>query len=393
MAGRKRIPRTAWLLAAAQLLLLAAILASLYALMNLPLSESQRANRSGQRVVIDAVTGQVAVLSAPEVPAFDVAPEAPPAPDTPPTPTPAEPEAPTPTPGAAATPDTALPPLALTRKPVHITAVARGAASLAEAPADAVTERSDAGVLPKRGSDGATPATLYGRPHSWPKKPVPSVAVLLTGLGRDDALMKAALALPPEISLSFSPYGKDSREWSVYARNLGHEAWLDLPAETDGFPVADPGPLGVHRGLSRAEIVSRLRKAMQVLPGFVGFVLPPGQTALTQGDVIMPALEELRQRGLLVAVGSSAVKPETIAHLGEVRGELLFAGLASAVDAGEDDLRSLMQRAESAAGGGAAVLVVMEASPPALKVLGSWARDAQDRTALVPASAFARPAR
>lgn len=396
MAGRKRIPRTAWLLAAAQLLLLAAILASLHALMNLPLAESKRANGSGQRVVIDAVTGQVAALSAPETPLFDVAPEAPPelpvAPPEPDAPATPEPAPSAPTPDTEAKPeDAAIPPLVLARKPVHIAAVARGENSLADAPADAVTERSDAGVLPKRGSDGATPATLYGRPYSWPKQPKASVAILLTGLGLDDAVMKDALALPPEVSLSFSPYGKDSREWSVYARNLGHEAWLDLPAETDGFPANDPGPLAVHRGLSRTEIVSRLRKAMQVLPGFVGFVLPPGQAVLPQADIIMPTLEELRQRGLLVAVASSAVKPETLSHLGEVRGELLFAGAASASDAEANDLLSLLQRAEAAAG---SVLVVMEASPSTLHVLTAWTKEAQGRGVLVPASALAaRPAR
>src|SRR5262249_41642783 len=95
---------------------------------------------------------------------------------------------------------------------------------LAPAPDSALVEASPIGPLPKIGPDGRQPWQVYARPFNAPDNK-PLVAVLVTGLGLSSATTEAAIAkLPPEITLSFSPYAEKLGDWLTAARAAGHEA-------------------------------------------------------------------------------------------------------------------------------------------------------------------------
>lgn len=397
-AVAKRIPRAAWVLVVVQCVLLALLLFSLQQWMGLSSRETKRANSSQQRIIIDPVTGAIAGLDVvdPDAPAFEVVEEEetpePPAPEPtkPPEATPPEAETPAPTSPEPVIPETLESgDLQLTPTPVRIAAVGRSEASLEAAPAAEVHDAET--DLPKRGPGGASPALVYARPFRWEREKAnpPTIAILVTGLGLEARAADAALKLPPGVTLSFSPYGKDSREWAAYARNLGHEVWLDLPAQTKGFPTADPGPMGIFKGLSPESTVARLREAMKLFPGYVGMVLPPEQTLLPEPGVIMPVIEELRMRGLLMVTPTSSLSLESLPHLAEAKGDLLLADILADRTGSAAFIGAQLRKAEERAQSGATPLVVLQAHPLSLRLLSEWAASLKDRhIVLVPVSAL-----
>jgi polysaccharide deacetylase 2 family uncharacterized protein YibQ len=121
------------------------------------------------------------------------------------------------------------PPLALEPEP-----------SLAVDPA--LVELAPVGKLPRIAADGRTPLQAFAR-RSRHGCATPCAAVIVTGLGLAEQPSVRALALPPEIGLSFSPYADRPAVWQARARAGGHEVLLDLPLQPPRFPRDDGGPL------------------------------------------------------------------------------------------------------------------------------------------------------
>ncbi|MDP1340887.1 divergent polysaccharide deacetylase family protein, partial [Klebsiella variicola] len=76
------------------------------------------------------------------------------------------------------------------------------------------------------------------------------------------ATAHAIETLPPEVTLSFAPYGPRLQEWIDKAREAGHEVLLELPMEPFGYPQNDPGPHTLLTGGNTAENISRLEWLM-----------------------------------------------------------------------------------------------------------------------------------
>lgn len=75
-------------------------------------------------------------------------------------------------------------------------------------------------------------AFLYGRKTAT--SALPKVAVVLYQTGLDEDLFEHALeVLPPNVTLSFSPYAQDAADKIIQARQMGFEAMLDIPQTTD----------------------------------------------------------------------------------------------------------------------------------------------------------------
>jgi polysaccharide deacetylase 2 family uncharacterized protein YibQ len=441
MASRavlSRIPRVAWGLIAAQLLLIAALLLSLGHLFAQTTEESLRAGAAMQRVVIDSKTGIITSgnfkpepLPSGTIPAFDVAPDGTrekadgarkkpesaggtgtkKKPDSPkPAATPAhkpvtvsgqKSEAAPPAKPAVSAGTT---PVARDTKPLPaarsfvldvaeplLAPVPRQQASLVMAPAPEVSEQTPQGILPKHSAGKSTPASLYGRPYQWQpaetQKPV--VAVLVIGLGLNARGMEAALQLPPEISFSFSPYGEHSPRWVEWARNGGHEAWMDLPAQTEAFPLDDPGPLGIFKPMSIEQVQKNFRKLMLRFTGYVGFVLPASQTVLKEQMLFLPVAKELEARGLLLAVPTSDVAPESLNYLGPLKKNILLADMLADQEIDENFIRSRLSRLEDQARAKRTAFAVVRAHPLALRLLAEWAKTLPAKNIeLVPVSAL-----
>ncbi len=177
-----------------------------------------------------------------------------------------------------------------------IPAYPRTNASLNAAPNPELTETTQSGSLPKAGAAG-TPMRYYGRPFT-PTLNKPVIAIVITHLGASKTATEQALKLPLDVTLAFNPYAEYTPLWLEGARNLGHESWLMLPVEPEGFPANDPGPLSLLQAASEAQNKQRLHQVMQKAAGFAGLVLPPDQTLTDNKAARDLLLEEAKERGI-----------------------------------------------------------------------------------------------
>ena len=179
----------------------------------------------------------------------------------------------------------------------------------AAAPSDGVTltpvdqtliEVRDDLRLPIIAVDGRQPWSTYARPFNVDDTR-PWVAVMVTNLGLNRRITDAAIQLlPGAVTLSFSPYADDLEAWLEAARAAGHEVFMDLPLEPLDFPRDDPGPSTLLTNLSTADNLNRLEWVLGRAPGFVGVATWMGSQFTTVEDAMMPVLEGLKERGLMI---------------------------------------------------------------------------------------------
>jgi polysaccharide deacetylase 2 family uncharacterized protein YibQ len=128
----------------------------------------------------------------------------------------------------------------------------------------------------------------------------PRIAVVITGLGLSKAATEQAVdRLPPEISLSFSPYAGQLNGWIARARARGHEVLIDLPMEPATFPNDDPGPRALLIGLTPAQNLERLRWILGRGQGYIGVAGVLGSRFTTSEAALQPILETLKTRGIM----------------------------------------------------------------------------------------------
>jgi hypothetical protein len=119
----------------------------------------------------------------------------------------------------------------------------------------------------------------------------PRIGVLVTGLGLNRGVTAAAIAdLPPEVSLSFSPYAPELAAWIDAAHAYGHEAMLDLPLEPRNYPQDDPGPLGLLTALNGQENLRRLDELLKDADGIAGVATQFGDRFLADEAALRPVL-------------------------------------------------------------------------------------------------------
>ena len=192
---------------------------------------------------------------------------------------------------------------------------------LPTAPEPALVESSPNGPLPKIGPDGRQPWQAYARPFEAPETK-PRVAILLTGLGLSAAATEAAIKLPPDVTLAFSPYAEKLGEQLAAARFAGHETLLDLPLEPTNYPQHDPGPYTLLTTLSNTDNVSRLEWVLSRGVGYVGVVGEFGSKFSTSSTYLLPLFEALKRRGVMYVdakASSDSVAGRTARDMGVPR--------------------------------------------------------------------------
>lgn len=165
-------------------------------------------------------------------------------------------------------------------------------------PAETAEAASPAAAQAETGAD-APPAAAEETAPAVAAAP-PRIAVVITGLGLAEAESEQAIdRLPPQISLSFSPYAEQLGDWIARARAKGHEALIDLPMEPVTFPDDDPGPRALMTGLQTEENLERLRWILDRAQGYIGVAAMMGSRFAASEVALQPVFETLKARGIL----------------------------------------------------------------------------------------------
>lgn len=261
---------------------------------------------------------------------------------------------------------------------------------LAPAPDPGLVEDSPNGPLPIIGADGRQAWQVYARPFDA-RDTRPRVAVIVTGIGLDQTLSQAALdRLPGAVTLGFDPYAADIKTALANARNLGHEVLIGMPLEPLDYPRQDPGPLTLLTSLDASQNGARLDKLMGESSGYVGMVAIMGSRFDSETTSVMPMLETLKRRGLML-VDDKPPGQSVLAPLA-AQMKLPWAAGNSVIDA-ESDPATIDQdfaAIETSAKSSGAAVAIAAISPALLDRLGQWLGSLDSKgLALAPASAVA----
>lgn len=153
-------------------------------------------------------------------------------------------------------------------------------------------------TLPLTLGPGGQPAWLqnavaFSVPHGRP-----IIAIVLDDVGVNKSHAEQAIALPPEITLSFMTYANHVDDMAKRARAKGHELMVHVPMEPLSNEI-DPGPKALRVGYTEAEILERLRWGLGQFDGYVGINNHMGSRFTQDERGMRVVIEELRRRNLL----------------------------------------------------------------------------------------------
>ncbi|WP_421860153.1 divergent polysaccharide deacetylase family protein [Parvibaculum sp.] len=262
---------------------------------------------------------------------------------------------------------------------------------LSPVPDPALLEKTAESSLPKIGRDGRRPARVYARPVPPDTPATRRIALVVSGMGiSESATAHAIEVLPPEVTLSFAPYGSNLQQWIEKARDAGHEVLLELPMEPFGYPQNDPGPHTLLTSADGRENVSRLEWLMSRFTGYAGVMNYQGARFTTSPSALKPVLAAIEARGLLyIDNGASArsLAPTLAQDIG-----LPAVQATRIVDPVQNPevIATSLDMLEEASQQSGAALGVASGFPVTVDALAQWtAALKKDGFTLVPATALA----
>ena len=244
--------------------------------------------------------------------------------------------------------------------------------------------------LPRIATDGRMSMRVYARPFDAADKR-PRVALLVAGFGLSDADSRAAIAsLPPAVSLGVSPYSRDPEAMLAEARARGHEYFVTLPMESQGYPLNNSGVHALMTGVDPNQNDRNLEWVLSRMQGEVGLTGASdglrGERFAAAPGAIGPVLKQLAERGLMY------VDPRPSASSGQATlpGPVVTVTLVlddiqdpAAIDA---KLQELEKRARD---GDRIIGLAGRVRPVTMERIAGWARGLDGRgMVLVPVSAF-----
>lgn len=200
--------------------------------------------------------------------------------------------------------------------------IAEPVGSLAVAPLPGLIASGPNGPLPVISSSGRRASSAYARPTglSAETATLPRLALVVGGLGISETATRNAIDnLPPEVTLSFAPYGRQLQQWIDRAREAGHEVLLELPMEPYDYPANDPGPYTLLTSLSPGDNLDRLSWLMSRFSGYFGVTAYQGAKFTSSKTAMEPIFEALESRGIMyvdTGVSPRSVGPELASTLG-----------------------------------------------------------------------------
>ena len=280
-----------------------------------------------------------------------------------------------------------------------VLATLQGNVNMASVPVAALVEDSRYGPLPRISEDGRLPSDIYARPTPYkalPKAGEPvRIAIMVNGLGLSELATNQAInMLPGNVTLAFSPYGRNLQSWVRLSRQAGHEVMLQVPLEPYDYPDNDPGPHTLLTNLPPEENLKRLQWLMARFTGYVGVTNHMGAKFASAQTAFLPVLEELKTRGLIFLDDGTAAR-STAGAIARDLG-LGFSAAQIVIDAAQtpESIDEALKSLETAARENGLAIGVASSFPITIQRISEWSRSlSQKGVVLVPISAAisARP--
>lgn len=233
-----------------------------------------------------------------------------------------------------------------------------------------VEEQTAQGILPVIAPDGTKPWNYFAKKAASGS---PRIAVVVSQLGLSAQHTQDAIALPPAVSLSFSPYGREGMAALAEAASAaGHELLLDLPMQTARFPADDPGPYGIRTDLDASENLARLTAVLGKARGYVGLMGTSRDVVGNEAAKIVPLIQELERRGLLFVAGHAQPPAGMFRIQRKATVPVLLTDVVLDERITETHIRNQLARAEDRARTVGSALVLGRSYPLTVELLAEW---------------------
>lgn len=253
-------------------------------------------------------------------------------------------------------------------------------------------EQTKYGDIPRISPQGVTPFKAYSRPSITPASAngKPLIAIIVTGLGLDEATTVDAVdRLPENITLAFAPYGQTLDRTTNAARRQGHEILLEVPMEPFDYPQSDPGPQTLLTNQPARTNLDNLYWLMARFGGYIGIMNNLGARFSSSAADFTPIMEELGTRGLAYLDDNSSNRSlsRQLANANQV--PFTRANLTLDSNPSRAAILDKLTELENIAGQQGSAVGVVNALPVSIATIVSWAAGLADKDIeLVPVSAL-----
>ena len=247
--------------------------------------------------------------------------------------------------------------------------------ALKPAPDPRLIEVTPFGLLPRKAINGDKPFDIYSRPPDQPtgNSNLPKLSIVLIRSGISESLTtEASVVLPPEVSLSISPYATDVERQIRDIRNRGHEIFLDVVSKATDSYRDDRGPHALDLLEKQGDRRERLLWMMSRFTGYAGLI---GDIQEIDGrPTSLPSIiiQETRTRGLAYLElpqsrhSAAAVEPEASNESSLQLPVVVLAGERP------DDLAEALKGLDAKFKKDTKLIAVIDIGPLALDSLKGW---------------------
>ncbi len=253
--------------------------------------------------------------------------------------------------------------------------IPRGAKSAAPQPATDVrtagAEQRNAATTPLTATTG-----FVGKPLATPgaePEGNPRIAIIVRYLGLDERDTYSAInALRPEVTLAFSPYGRDVKGWALRARQSGHEVFAGVPMEPVGISATEAAPYMLLASLPADENIRRLEWALDQIDGYQGVINIMGGKLAQSPDAMRPFMQTLQTRGLAYVDDGAAAHPYAIMLAAQVNARYRVADGKVGSQPSPSSIERELKKLEDIAKEKGSALAVANADAETLRQLVIW---------------------
>jgi len=143
---------------------------------------------------------------------------------------------------------------------------------------------------------------------------LPRIAIVIDDVGMTEEGTKEAIALPPEVTLSFFPYAPGVQGKVNDAKAAGHEIFMHVPMEALGGE--DPGPDALRVDMDDRLLREKIVKNLDSFSGYVGINNHMGSKFTAFEPGMRDVMDQVKARGLIFLDSrtNAATKGEGIAR-------------------------------------------------------------------------------
>ena len=203
------------------------------------------------------------------------------------------------------------------------------------------------------------------------------IAILVTGIVNNSAVLQKLESLPGEVNLGYSPYCSDMSEHLSKIMTKGHEVFVQIPFEPESYPIDDPGYLGILKSQHNKSNLDRLNNILNKYTMIKGVYSDIGEKFTSYKDEFKPILEELQARKMIFLYGNNQKNLNDVIKDYDI--VTVFNSFAIDQEVRPDAIRARLLELENIAITQGAVLAYAKPYPVTLSILAEWVKSLDNK--------------